>query len=461
MTSIQEASAASGIPLEQLEALLAIPYKKDGSTLPQKLTLTTLGFAKDVITEIRAELDYKLKQGRKDFQKRVDNTFRLIMCNLVGCVFTREGLSLPGDNKAYNVGSYYHKFHLTRRAVKVVVGALEGKYIKRIKGNNFKRKVDKYQPTPQLELELIPYIYSICEEYNPLEPLVIFKQDKEKEEGKRKKSKAKKHIKQRRSLGLIDAAHTSIELETTYATDQAALIRLNDALKDANYALKGPVKRIYSHNDPMQGGRLYVRLQSLPDRRAKIRINTFFNGKPIAEVDLSANHPRMLMALEGEQLPENFYDEIVEESGISKVGEKPGTSRDKVKFLVMKMVGASNKAISIVVKEDEKNWYQSTFMMTQAEKIKIESVIEQRYPKLYSWFYKGRGIHMQALEGDILLEAMLRLLDQGILSLPIHDAIYVQQEHIVQAKSALENAWMHALGVRFKPHTKIDMPAIK
>jgi hypothetical protein len=384
------------------------------------------------------------------------------MCNLVGCVFTREGLSLPGDNKAYNVGSYYHKFHLTRRAVKVVVGALEGKYIKRIKGNNFKRKVDKYQPTLQLELELIPYIYSICEEYNPLEPLVIFKQDKEKEgEKKRKSSKAKKHIKQRRSLGLFDAAHTSIELETTYATDQAALIRLNDALKDASYALKGPVKRIYSHNDPMQGGRLYVRLQSLPDRRAKIRINTFFNGKPIAEVDLSANHPRMLMALEGKQLPENFYDEIVEESGISKVGEKPGTSRDKVKFLVMKMVGASNKTISIVVKEDEKNWYQSTFMMTQAEKIKIESVIEQRYPKLYSWFYKGRGIHMQALEGDILLEAMLRLLDQGILSLPIHDAIYVQQEHIVQAKSALENAWMHALGVRFKPHTKIDMPAIK
>ena len=460
MTSIQEASAASGIPLEQLEALIAIPYKNDGSTLPRKVTLTTFGFAKDVITEIRAELDSKLKQGRKDFQQRVDNTFRLIMCNLVGCVFTREGLSLPGDNKAYNEGSYYHKFHLTRRAVKVVVGALEGKYIKRIKGNNFKNKVDKYQPTLLLELELIPYIYSISEEYNPLEPLTIFKQDKEKEREKRNSLKAKKHIKQRRSLGLFAAAHNSIELETTYATDQAALIRLNDALKDANYALKGPVKRIYSHGDPMQGGRLYVRLQSLPDRRAKIRINTFFNGKPIAEVDLSANHPRMLMALEGQQLPENFYDEIVEESGISIVGEKPGTSRDKVKFLVMKMVGASNKAISIVVKEDEKNWYQSTFMMTQAEKIKIESVIEQRYPKLYSWFYKGRGIHMQALEGDILLEAMLRLLDQGILSLPIHDAIYVQQEHIAQAKSALENAWMHALGVSFKPYTKIDMPGV-
>ena len=170
---------------------------------------------------------------------------------------------------------------------------------------------------------------------------------------------------------------------------------------------------------------------------------------PIAEVDLSANHPRMLMALKGEQLPENFYDEIAEASA---------TSRDKVKFLLMKMVGARNRGISLVVKEDEENWYKSKFKMTEAERRRIESVIEERYPKLYPWLYKGIGIHLQALEGDILLDAMLTLLDQQILSLPMHDAIYVQQEHITKAKTALENAWMHALGVSFKPYTKIDMP---
>ena len=242
---------------------------------------------------------------------------------------------------------------------------------------------------------------------------------------------------------------SSIELETTFESDQLALKRINEALKDATYALKSPVKRIYSHNDPMQGGRLYVRLQNLPDRRARIRINTLFNGKPVAEVDLSANHPRMLMAQEGEQLPENFYDEIAEESD---------TSRDKVKFLVMKMVGASDRGISLVVKEDEKNWYKSIFKMTEAERRRIESVIEEKYPNLYPWFYRGRGINMQTLEGDILLEVMLTLLDQGILSLPMHDAIYVQQEYVEQAKVSIENAWMHALGVSFKPYTKIDLP---
>jgi hypothetical protein len=295
LTSVQEASTASGIPLEELEALLALPYKR-GTCLPRAMTLNSLGFARGVIAEIRAELDLKLKQGRRDAQAKVENTFRLIMCNLVSCVFTRERLALPGDHKAYNSNSYYHKLFLTRRSVKAVVGALEGKYIKKKKGNAYKHQVDGYQPTPELELKLITLLYLTYETYNPLEPLVIIKAEEESvgeiEE---------EHIMQRRS---------SIKLETTYASDQAALTRINEALLGATFALKGPVKRIYSHGDTMQGGRLYVRLQSLPDRRARIRINTLFNGMPIAEVDLSANHPRMLMALEGEQLSENFYDQI-------------------------------------------------------------------------------------------------------------------------------------------------------
>ena len=61
---------------------------------------------------------------------------------------------------------------------------------------------------------------------------------------------------------------------------------------------------------------------------------------------------------------------------------------------------------------------------------------------------------MQALEGDILLKAMLDLIDQDIPSLPVHDAIYVQRRHKNQALKALEKAWMEVLGVSFKPAIK-------
>ena len=77
MTSIQEASAASGIPLEQLEALLAIPYK-EGTCLPKPMTLASLGFARGVISDIRAELDLKLKQSRRERVSRILCKRRLI-----------------------------------------------------------------------------------------------------------------------------------------------------------------------------------------------------------------------------------------------------------------------------------------------------------------------------------------------------------------------------------------------
>jgi len=61
-----------------------------------------------------------------------------------------------------------------------------------------------------------------------------------------------------------------------------------------------------------------------------------------------------------------------------------------------------------------------------------------------------------ALEGDILMKAMLSLIEQDIPSLPIHDAIYVQRRHKSKAQKALEKAWMEVLGVRYKPAIKID-----
>ncbi len=56
------------------------------------------------------------------------------------------------------------------------------------------------------------------------------------------------------------------------------------------------------------------------------------------------------------------------------------------------------------------------------------------------------------------MNTMLALLDIGIPSPPIHDAIYVQNKHKKHAQVALENAWMVALEVNFKPYTKIDTP---
>ena len=442
---LRDVAKATGIPAKELRKLLDLSY--GSGKLPRPIALKNIGVAKQAIETIRAEIKEELTVKRKDAQTYVNHAFRLIISNLVVCCLAKDRLSLAGREKDYTKDSIYKKLRLTFRAVKTVTEALtKGKYITFHKGNSLKKEVNSYQPTKKLELLLLPLIYEIQEEYlGDYKSLVIFK-SKAKESPKAGNSgkeleelgTTKNHIMGRRSY--------SPDLPEDHP-DITALRTINEYLKGVSYALKSPVRRIYSHEDPMQGGRLYTRLQGLPDRRARIRINTLFDGKPAAEADLSANHARMLMALQGKQLPADFYDLIA---------AKTKTTRDQVKFLVTRAIGASNRRISLKPNIDDKGWIKATYVVTPRQRLEIEHTIKTDYPELFSQLYKGMGIHMQCLEGDILLRAMLALVKQDIPSLPVHDAIYVQKRHTSKAKKALEHAWMEVLGVKFKPSIKID-----
>lgn len=453
MTTLHEASLKSGIPEEELKKLLAKRYKKD-TFLIKPIAIKNVGFAKQVLSKIRQELEEDLKQSRRDVQKSVNHAFRLIICNMVSCVFERKPLAIAGSNKDYNKGEWLNKLYLTKTAVDRVTEALEKHgYIKKKQGNTYSQRVNNYRPLKKLELEVIPLIYETYEEYNDKEMSVVFKDPKEPKKSL-KKGSYPSGCQNPVNTGLFSSSvvHTMRRSSkplplTADHPDLVGLKRINEALKDCTYALKSPVRRIYSHNDPMKGGRLYTRLQGLPDRRARIRINTLFNGESIAEVDLSSNHPRMLMALEGKKLPKNFYEEIAEATR---------TTRDQVKFLVTKAIGAKNRAISLKPPTDEKDWYLTDFILFPEQQHAIEEYISRHYYDLYKHLYKAMGVHLQGLEGTILMDTMLELLDLGIPSLPIHDAVYVQRRHAKQAQKVLERVWMEVLRVNFKPYTKID-----
>lgn len=450
--SLQDASDKTGIPVKELHKLLALPYRK--GDLPRPIAIKNLGLAKDAIETLITELESSLRQTRKDAQKTVNHAFRLIVCNLVVSVVSKRRLSLAGTEKSYNKGTYLQCLFLTFRAVNAVTKALiKAEYLTFKKGSKIREEVNSYQPTKKLEILLLPLIYEIQEEYKGNdETLVIFKPKTLETRNKGLETRGKGESRG----GLL--VHSSLQNHTmrrrSYSPellpdhpDRVGLKRINEYLKDVTYALKSPVKRIFSYEDPMQGGRLYVRLQGLTDRRARVRINTLLDGKPVAEVDLSANHPRMLMALENKKLPATFYDEIA---------KKTNTTRDQVKFLVTRAIGASDRRISLKPDVDEKDWYQTDFVVTYPQRDAIWSAIESNYPSLYSKFFKGNGIYLQGLEGDILMKAMLNLIEQNIPSLPIHDAIYVQSRHKTQAKKALQKAWQEVLDVNFKPTVKID-----
>lgn len=429
-----------GIPEEELEKLLNIPYKVETRFI-KPVALKNIRFVNKAIQGLREDLKEDIKGHRKDLQRNVNKAFILIIGNLVFSVFERLRLSIPGTNKAYNKGGYLRSIFLTKKAVDVVIESLiKHKYIHKKKGVEIKKEVNSYKPLRKLEEMLIPLIYEVQEEYKETMDVVVVNNKNNK------KKDIKEGNKGSSALGITRRLFSEKDLVKGHP-DVRDLRRINRVLKRCTYPLKSPVTRIFSYGDPMQGGRLYTRLQTLPDRRARIRINTLFNGEPVAEVDLSANHPRMMMAMSCRKpLSPTFYEDIAEATK---------TNRDKVKFFLTRAIGASDRKISLRQGE-AKLWKHRKPVLTATERYRLDAHLEKVYPEIFQYLYKGFGIYLQGLEGNILLRTMIKLLNQGIPSLPIHDAVYVQRRFASQARDAIETAWQEEFEVDFRPITKID-----
>ncbi len=454
MTSVQEASTASGIPLEELEALLALPYKKDINWIAPA-ALKDVSFARgsqEVINEIRGTLATRLERRKAKDREKVNLALRLILSNLVYSVFARTPLAIPNNHKTFLTGGLLKKLFLSKNATRDVLQALvEEGYISKTRGSFYKKEVNRYKPTDKLKIQLIPLIYCVAEVYDEVnhKQYVSIKSESNKERAKRI---IKNRINQETLILALEPEVREGEREQQQVhiigasslpdnhPDIINLKKINDFLKHVNFALKAPVRLIYT-KDPFHGGRLYVPIQNLPDRKVKVRINTLINGNPVCEVDLSASHLRIAAALNAIQLPEDPYIEIAVRADVT---------RDQVKFLLTRAFGAKDRRLDL--KEN------GIFIISTPQRTKIEEVTKELYPEVFDALYKGMGSAYQSLEGAVLMKAMSSLIDLGIPSLPIHDAIMVQQEHVDQAKTALENAWMDVLNVNFRPYTTIDMP---
>jgi hypothetical protein len=175
-------------------------------------------------------------------------------------------------------------------------------------------------------------------------------------------------------------------------SDKADMRRINEFLEGQQWSCKGPVRLKYKLT-VFHGGRLYTRYQQLPDKRHKIRINTLINDEPICEVDFSANHLRLAMAvLHDEDAGDNPYEDIMAIAGID--------DRDLVKSFITTALGAASKRAA------QSSWNKKA--LGSENFVALEQAVKQRYPKLI--LFNDWGIHAHNLEGAILRDVMLQAL---------------------------------------------------
>ena len=221
--------------------------------------------------------------------------------------------------------------------------------------------------------------------------------------------------------------------------ERQGMTTINEFLKNHTWACKGPVQLKYN-TSALEGGRLYTPYQALPDRTSRVRINTLIDDEPICEVDFNANHLRLNLAvLHKQDAGDTPYEDIGE---LCKVDD-----RNRIKQFITVAMGASEESEAFnALKIDGFN-------------VKLFDTIKQgtlkRYPKIN--LFEGWGLSAQNLEGAILRKVMLEGIEQGIVSLPVHDAIAVKQGDAEWAKEAMSRLWSEeTLGC--KTLLKVDYP---
>ena len=324
-----------------------------------------------------------------------------VLLGLSRSLLTNSWLLVSLDRNAYASDIWLQRYDINYSSVKPIVDYLESQgLIKVLKGKKYKGQPSRTRlfPTETLSSQIWEYV---LEQEQPIEGpyLTINETDDVWEE-------------------------TMFEVKADQAhPDMDDMIAINEFLKPHHWACKAPVRLVYKHT-PFQGGRLVTPFQNLPDRRARIRINTQIDGQPICEVDFNANHLRLNLALFAKEYAgETPYEDICKESGVA--------SRDMVKKFITVAMGASSEmaARNSLARE---RFNGELFN-------RINAGVQKRYPKLK--LFNGWGIFAQNLEGQILKDVMLEGIKDDIVCLPVHDAIAVQQQHQDWAKEVMLETW--------------------
>ena len=165
-------------------------------------------------------------------------------------------------------------------------------------------------------------------------------------------------------------------------------------------------------------------------------------------MDFNANHLRLALAV--------LHDEDAGDTPYEDIMELANVDRALVKSFITIAMGASSRDKARSSWNDNRS--SRKVRLADGDFREIEAATNKRFPMLK--LYDDWGIHAQSLEGAILRDVMLQGVDKGIVVLPVHDAVAVQQKHEEWAIGTMLEAWSRvvASGGAERARVKVDRP---
>ena len=182
--------------------------------------------------------------------------------------------------------------------------------------------------------------------------------------------------------------------------------------------------RVFNNGTFDDGGRFYGGWWQGISRKHRKYLT--INWYPTAELDYSNMQIAMLYAKEGLDLEGDAYS-------IDGIGTE---HRELIKRTLLKVINAAGRFSPPRKLELPAGW----------EFGEIVEAIEAKHSPIAKYFGTGIGIKLQRMDADIAEQIMLKMMEHGILVLPIHDSFIVEDGRQDRLRQVMAEAYQSAIG---------------
>ena len=188
------------------------------------------------------------------------------------------------------------------------------------------------------------------------------------------------------------------------------------------------VTRTFHRGQLDAGGRMYGSWTMLNQRKDKARLRCSIDDEYVAHIDIAASQPTLFSALLGIRMNcgdkwTDAYKSVVEQLPYFNDAEDDSTRRNKVKSIVMEMIGTGNCLKEAPSKTNEYTWDEG-----QGEWWKYQTAVLAVFPALYK-LHRAKGMdgagYLSFHESEMLIKTIENLAAKGIAAYPMHDCILV------------------------------------
>jgi hypothetical protein len=202
-----------------------------------------------------------------------------------------------------------------------------------------------------------------------------------------------------------------------------------------------------------KGGYSYQQLSE--EERSRILLD----GSEVAELDYSAMHPHILYAWEDKQCPDDFYERIM---GLC------GGSRFIVKGVVLLAINAgkysqvtsginfnkleelkANRSRRDEGREEKPILYDELRKLNLEPKATIDA-FTKAHPKIAKYIYSSSANKLMLEESNIMTTVLLRLMEQKVAAVPVHDSVIVPMQYRDLARDIMKDC--------YRGHTGFEIP---